>query len=100
MARKRVLKIGIDSSLLNFGNPSAPNPEHIKAAWSEADERLQQLGCDSLTCSIDTGPGSEAIIKEALSKGRFDCVMIGLGLRTLPKHTILFENIVDLVRRH
>ena len=37
-------------------------------------------------------------MREALEARRFDCVLIGAGLREPPQHLLLFEAIVNLAR--
>ena len=45
----------------------------------------------------DFGETAEAVVAAALSQKSFDCVLIGAGVRTIPKHFILFEKLINLL---
>jgi hypothetical protein len=46
---------------------------------------------------IDLGETAEAVTTQALRSRRFDCVVIGAGLREPAPQLLLFERIINLV---
>jgi hypothetical protein len=53
-------------------------------------------GYDAEICLVDLGDTAEQVATVALNAKRFDCVVIGAGLRQ-PPQLLLFEKIVNLV---
>jgi hypothetical protein len=54
-------------------------------------------GYDTVSCLIDLGETAEAVTAAALRTKRFDCVVIGAGLRQPAPQLLLFEKIINLV---
>jgi hypothetical protein len=42
-------------------------------------------------CLVDLGETAESVVSDTLSREKFDCIMVGAGIRALPHHTLLFE---------
>jgi hypothetical protein len=60
-------------------------------------QRVRDDGYEVIPCLIDLGATAEQVTAAALASRRFDCVMIGAGLRQPPEHLQLFETILNLV---
>ena len=60
-------------------------------------DRVRSRGFDASRCLIDLGETAEATTATALKSKRWDCVVIGAGLRQPPEQLLLFERIVNLV---
>ncbi len=60
-------------------------------------ERLSTLGFEVQSCLIDLGDTAEAVAATALRSRKFDCVVIGAGLREPVPRLLLFEKIINLV---
>jgi hypothetical protein len=60
-------------------------------------DRLRDAGFDVVSCLIDTGETAEAVLAAALKSSRFDCVVMGAGLRLPPDRLPLFEKVLNLV---
>ena len=99
MTQKRVLLIGIDPVLATLNRPGGRSAAEITAAGNAAHERLAALGYAVQTCLIDLGATAERVVLEALRQHTFDCILIGAGIRALPQHTILFEQIINAVHQ-
>jgi hypothetical protein len=97
MAKKRVLAMGLDPAFVDL-KASAPDltPELVRAFIESQLNRLRGLGYEVQSCLVDTGDSAEAVTQRHLDSGRFDCVVIGAGLRT-PEHLWLFEKLLNLV---
>jgi len=100
MAKKTVLAIGIDPSFADFSAFPHLTPELIRNFIETQIQQLRALGYDTESCLIDLGPTAEAVTTAALASRRFDCVVIGAGLREPVERLLLFENIINLVHIH
>jgi hypothetical protein len=50
-------------------------------------------------CLLDLGETAESVLSDTLSREKFDCIMVGAGVRTLPQHTFLFEKIINTIHQ-
>jgi hypothetical protein len=99
MADKTVLAIGIDPVFVDFTALPQFTPEMFRSYIDAQLERVRGMGYDVTSCLIDLGDTAEAVTAEALKSHRFDCVLIGAGLRLPPERLVLFEKIVNLIHR-
>lgn len=100
MDQKRILLVGLDPALATFQPGSGLSAEQVTAGANAAQEQLTALGYAVQTCVVDLGATAESMILQTLSRDRFDCIMIGAGLRVVPEHTALFEKIINLMHQH
>jgi hypothetical protein len=40
------------------------------------------------------------VVRSQLEQKRFDCILIGAGVRTNPRNFMLFENLINVVHEH
>jgi hypothetical protein len=101
MAKKKVLLIGIDPKLIDFNLSTATgwDANGIQTAAQDASKRLMDLGYEVQSCLVDLGETAESVVSDTLSRERFDCIMIGAGVRALPQHTHLFEKIINTIHQ-
>ena len=101
MAKKKVLLIGIDPKLIDFNLSTATgwDANGILVAAQDASKRLMDLGYEVQDCLVDLGETAESVVSDTLSRERFDCIMIGAGVRVLPQHTHLFEKIINTIHQ-
>ena len=97
MAKKNVLAIGIEPSLVDFSSLPGLTVELLTSYIEAQIEQLRAMGYEADSCLIDLGETAEAVAATALRSKRFDCVMIGAGLRRPPERLHLFEKIINLV---
>lgn len=101
-AKKSVLVIGLQPALLDFAAPEyAATPgltaEQVSAELKADAERLHELGYAAELCLTDLGETAEMVVSERLRMKQFDCIAIGAGMRTIPKHFLLFEQLINVV---
>jgi hypothetical protein len=99
---RSVVIIGLDPSLIDFSSPDfAAFPgltaEKVSAGITAAEEGLRALGYDARHCLIDFGKTAEAVVTAELQKHRFDCILIGAGVRDVPSDLILFEKLINVI---
>ena len=101
MAKKKVLILGIDPKLIdvNLATTTGWDANRVKGVAQEANNRLTELGYEVQNCLTDLGKTAESVVSDRLSRENFDCIVIGAGVRLLPKHTVLFEKIINAVHR-
>ena len=97
IAKKKVLFLGIDPKLidLNLATTTGWDANRVKAAAQEAKNKLTKVGYEVQNCLVDLGETAESAVSDTLSREKFDCIMIGAGVRILPQHTVLFEKIIN-----
>jgi hypothetical protein len=98
----RVLLVGLDPAVVDYSRAPAPGltKEMLSAALDAVKVEFAALGYEARMLLIDTGETAETVLREALERGGFDCIMIGAGVRLDPDHFLLFEKLVNVVHRH
>jgi hypothetical protein len=101
MAKKKVLFLGIDPKLidLNLATTTGWDANRAKAVAQDANKRLAELGYEVQHSLVDLGETAESVVSDTLSREKFDCIMVGAGVRILPQHTILFEKIINAIHQ-
>jgi len=94
--RKRVLALGLDPAVVDLSQTPGLTPELVAAFIEQQLGRLRASGYDVVSCLVDLSANAEASTAAALGASRFDCVLIGAGLRAAP-HLLLFEKLLNLV---
>lgn len=97
MAKKTVLAIGIEPAFADLAALPQLTPELVRSYIDAQIARLRELGFEADGCLIDLGDTAEAVATMALRSKRYDCVVIGAGLRQPAAQLLLFENIINLV---
>ena len=101
--KKSVLVVGLDPTLIDFSQPGyAPGMSTAKvlAGIKSSEDELTRLGYSVQICLTDFGETAEAVVQNQLKQKRFDCVLIGAGVRTNPSNLILFEKLINVVHVH
>ncbi len=96
---KKVLAIGIDPAFVDYTAMPQFSPETFRGYIDAQIERVRASGFDVTSCLIDLGDTAEAVTAQALKSEKFDCVLIGAGLRQPGERLLLFEKILNLVHR-
>ena len=100
---KSVLVIGLDPTLIDFSQPGYPpgmNATKVFAGLQACEDELTGLGYSVQMCFTDFGETAESVVQDQLGQKRFDCVLIGAGVRTVPSNFLLFETLVNVVHEH
>ena len=101
--QKSVLVVGLDPTLIDFSQPGYPpgmSIAKVLAGMKSSEDELTRLGYDVQTCLTDFGDTAVAVVQTQLKRKRFDCVLIGAGVRTNPSHLMLFEQLINVVHEH
>jgi len=94
----RVLVVGLDP----YRVPGPCDPKPVADAIEVGMARLADRGIEAEAClvGLDGSDDVEARIARALAARRWECVVVGGGLRKPEEQLELFESIVNLIRRH
>jgi hypothetical protein len=102
---KSVLVIGLDPALIDFtaaDYAAFPGLDAAKvmAALKADQDRLTSLGYDAHLCLTDFGDTAEAVVLTRLKQKPFKCILIGAGVRAVPRNLLLFEKLLNVVHAH
>ena len=100
---KSVLVIGLDPTLIDFSQPGYPpgmNATKVFAGLQACEDELTGLGYSVQMCFTDFGETAESVVQDQLGQKRFDCVLIGAGVRTVPSNFLLFEKLINVVHEY
>ena len=101
--KKNVLVIGLDPTLIDFSQPGyAPgmNATKVLAGLKSSEDELSRLGYSVQMCLTDFGETAEKVVQMQLKRKRFDCILIGAGVRANPSNLMLFEKLINVVHEH
>ena len=93
---KRVLALGVDPKDVDPAQLQGLSPELVRSYIETQLARVRSLGYELQSCLVDSGATAEGVVKRELDARRFDCVLIGAGLRD-EAHLLLFEKLLNLI---
>ena len=99
-AGKSVLVIGFEPTLLDYTTIPDLDAAKVMAGLKADETRLLNLGYEVELCLHDLGETAETVVRDRLRQKQFDCIVIGAGVRTIPKYFILFEKLINVVHEH
>ncbi len=87
-SKKSVLSVGLQPQLINFADPAyaafpGMTADKVQGGLDKDIAALNALGYDAKLCLTDFGETAEAVIRATLQQHRYDCVVIGAGVRTI-----------------
>jgi hypothetical protein len=93
---------GLDPDIVDYSKSPVPGLTAAKVRSAvEADQaKLETLGYTVKTEYVDDGNTAEAVLADPLANGRYDCIMIGAGLRIVPPYFLLFEKLMNIIHQH
>lgn len=102
---KSVLVVGLEPSLIDFTDPNyaafpGMTAAKVMAGLTADQANLNALGYDAHLCLTDFGQTAEGVVSARLKQQRFECVMIGAGVRTIASNFLLFEKLINVVHEH
>ena len=98
----RVLLVGLRPETVNYSDPALPpgmNAEKIHAGLVLALKQMTDRGWHADACLIDPDATAGPAVERQLSATRYDCVVVGAGVRRPPDKLLLFETVINAVHR-
>ncbi|WP_242342714.1 hypothetical protein [Anaeromyxobacter terrae] len=99
---KRVLLVGFDPAAVDFSDPALPpgmTAEKIHAGIELALADMAGRGWQAETCLINPDETAVPTVERRLAGGRYDCVVVGAGVRLPPSRLVVFEAVVNAIHR-
>lgn len=93
-----ILALGLDPRVVNPDAIPGLTPEVVQAYIASQLDRVRGFGHEVESCLVGTDGGAEAMLRRKLDERRFECVLIGAGLRA-PEHLQLFEKLLNVIHR-
>ncbi len=98
----RVLLVGYDPDTVDYSDPALPpgmNAEKVRAGIEIALKQCVAHGWEADLGSIRPDETAGPTVERLLASARYDCVVIGAGVRLPPRRLGLFEAVVNAVHR-
>ena len=102
MRTKRVLLVGLDPATVDFSDPALPpgmTAEKIHAGVQVAFADMAERCWQAENCFVNPDVTAVPAVERRLAEGRYDCVVIGAGVRLPPSRLVLFEALVNAIHR-
>ena len=102
---KHVLIVGLQPQLIDFSGPEFAafpglSADKVMEGLNAGATNLAALGYDATLCLTDFGDTAETVLWNELKTKKYDCVMVGAGVRTVDTHFLLFEKIINIIHEH
>jgi hypothetical protein len=98
----RILFVGQKPETVDFSDPALPpgfDAAKINAGIAVAVAKIKERGWQGDTCMVMPDETAGPMIEKQLQSAKYDCVVIGGGLRLPPKSLALFEKVVNAVHK-
>jgi hypothetical protein len=99
-SNKSVLIIGETPERNDFSDPAIPKgmtAEKIRDGLEKSLQDLRAKGRIARLVYLDDKESAPDQLKEALDWETFDVIVVGAGLRIVPKQTLMFEVVMNIV---
>ena len=91
--RKSVVTFGLDPSNVDYSKFPGLTKEGINQGVVDSLNKLKELGFDAENVYVKV-KSAEDTVRKALKSKKYDCVLIGAGVRTT--EFLLFEQLVNI----
>jgi hypothetical protein len=98
----RVLLVGLLPETVDYSDPTLPpgmNAKKIQAGIELGLERMTDRGWQADACLIRPDATAGPTVAQKLATTTYDCIVIGGGVRLPPKNLLLFETVVNAVKK-
>ncbi len=97
----RVLLVGYEPETVDFSNAALPpsmSVEKIRAGVALALKQMTDRGWEGDVCYIRPDGTAGQMVARHLASAKYDCIVIGAGVRLPPQRLADLEAVVDAVR--
>ena len=98
----RVLLVGLLPETVDYSDPALPpgmNAKKIQAGIELGLKQMTDRGWQADACLIRPDATAGPTVAQKLATTTFDCIVIGGGVRLPPKNLLLFETVVNAVKK-
>jgi hypothetical protein len=96
------LLVGLQPEAVDYCDPALPSGMDAKKIQVGIELGLKQMtdrGWQADVCLIQPDATARPALEQQLDAATYDCVVIGAGVRLPPKNLLLFESIVNTIRK-
>ena len=98
----RILLLGLDPETVDFSDPALPpgmTAEKVRTGIAVAVKGFAEHGWESDVCFIRPDQTAGPTVMRQLGSTRYECVVIGAGVRLPPRGLALFEAVINAVHQ-
>jgi hypothetical protein len=98
----RILLLGLDPETVDFSDPALPpgmTAEKVRAGIAVALKQFTDRGWESDVGFIRPDETAGPAVERLLSSTNYDCVVVGGGVRLPPRNLVLFEVVINAIRK-
>ena len=98
----RILLLGYDPQTVDFSDPALPpgmTVEKVHAGIEVALKQFASRGWEADLCYIRPDETAGPTVERQLASTRYDCVVIGAGVRLPPRRLAIFEAVINAVHK-
>ena len=98
----RVLLIGLLPETVDYSDPALPpgmNAKKIQAGIEFGLKQITDRGWQASACLIRPDATAGPTVEQKLATTTYDCIVIGGGVRLPPENLLLFETVVNAVKK-
>src|SRR5262245_3171772 len=98
----RILLLGYDPETVDFSDPALPpgmTAAKVHAGIAVALGQFAERGWEADVCFIRPDKTAGPTVERQLGFTRYDCVVIGAGVRLPPRGLVLFEAVINAVHK-
>jgi len=99
---KRILLVGLEPSTVDYSDPAIPPGTNAEKIWESIRHMVTDAaarGWQADQCLINPDETAVPTVERHLAGNRYDCIIVGGGLRLPPKNLTMFEAIVNAIHR-
>lgn len=99
---KRILLVGLEPSTVDYSDPAIPPGMNAQKIWEGIKLMVTDAaarGWQADQCLINPDDTAVGTVERHLAANRYDCIVVGAGVRLPPKNLTLFEAIVNAIHR-
>lgn len=96
-----VLLVGYEPEAVDFSDPSLTpglDAQAVHAGIAKAFEDMRSRGWSADHCFIRPDDQAAVTLKRQLASARYDCLVIGAGVRAWARHLPVFEAVINAAR--
>ena len=98
----QVLLVGYDPDAVDYSDPALPpgmTAEKVHAGIAHALEQFKARGWDADVGYVPADETAGPAMERQLASKRYDCVVIGGGVRLPPRSLVVFEAVVNAIHK-
>jgi hypothetical protein len=98
--RNKVLLVGWNPEVVDYSKWPDMNAEKVLTGLNNEKQALKNMGYEPELFFLDNANTAPEKVEAHLQKEKYDCVLVGAGVRNNPDHLVLFEALVNVIHKN